>query len=247
MNHSLNLIEQRLGLRASLAAVAAAIGLSLMLGGPARALPVGVAALAAPSETVDPAALRADFRNEPVSDDARRVADWIVRTADNGGSPFIIVDKKATKVFVFDGHANLRGASAALLGLTRGDDSALGIGDRKLSDIPPEQRTTPAGRFVASLGLNLANQDILWIDYQAALALHRVLGADTHQHRLERLAAHSALDRRITFGCINVPVEFYDGVVRPEFIGTPGIVYILPETKSLQEVFFRSPDAARGL
>jgi hypothetical protein len=45
------------------------------------------------------------------------------------------------------------------------------------------------------------------VDYQTALALHRVR-ANTAQHRLERLSATSPLDRRITFGCINVPVSF---------------------------------------
>jgi len=184
------------------------------------------------------AAARADFLGEVASADAREVADWVIRTGDNGGLPFVIVDKKDTKVFVFDSRGGLKGATSALLGLARGDDSAPGVGDRKLSQIRPEERTTPAGRFVASLGRNLANQDILWVDYHTALALHRVLATGARQHRLERLAAHSPLSRRITFGCINVPVSFYEDVVRPEFLGTNGVVYILPETKSLGEVFF---------
>ncbi|OYX36333.1 MAG: hypothetical protein B7Y99_02445 [Caulobacterales bacterium 32-69-10] len=160
--------------------------------------------------------------------------------------PFIIVDKTGTKVFVFDAASRLRGATTALLGLARGDDSAPGVGDRKLADIPPEQRTTPAGRFVASMGLNLKGQDILWVDYDTAIALHRVLAAGSRQSLLERAAARSPLDRRITFGCINVPVRFYEDVVRPQFAGKAGIVYILPETKSLQEVFFRTQNTAAG-
>lgn len=179
----------------------------------------------------------ADFLGESASDDARETASWVIRTGDNQGRPFIIVDKKDTKVFVFDGRANLRGATTALLGLAVGDDSAPGVGDRKLSQIRPEERTTPAGRFDASFGLNLAGQDILWIDYDSALALHRVLDAGTSQHRLERLAPRSALSRRITFGCINVPVKFYEDVVQAEFQGTVGVVYILPETKPIHEVF----------
>lgn len=192
--------------------------------------PGAAAGPAAPTRTVD-------FVGETASDDAREIADWIIRTDDNQGRPFIIVDKKDTKVFVFDGRANLRGATTALLGLAVGDDSAPGVGDRKLSQIRPEERTTPAGRFVASFGLNLQGQDILWIDYDTALALHRVLAAGTSQHRLERLAPRSALSRRITFGCINVPVEFYEAVVQAEFRGTVGVVYILPETRPIHEVF----------
>lgn len=178
-----------------------------------------------------------NFLGETASDDARETAAWIIRTGDNQGRPFIIVDKKGEKVFVFDRRANLKGATMALLGLAVGDESAPGVGDRPLSQIPPEERTTAAGRFVASFGLNLAGQDVLWIDYTAALALHRVLEAGSSQHRLERLASRSALSRRVTFGCINVPVKFYEEVVRAEFGGTSGVVYILPETKPIHEVF----------
>ena len=182
----------------------------------------------------------ADFAGAPASSDARQIADWVIATGDNRSLPFVIVDKKATEVFVFDGHGRLSGASSALLGLARGDDSAPGVGDRKLSDIRPDERTTPAGRFVASLGYGLGKQDILWVDYKTALALHRVLAADSREHRLQRLAAASARDHRITFGCINVPVSFYDRIVQPAFTGTSGVVYILPETKTIADVFFRS-------
>ena len=182
----------------------------------------------------------ADFAGAPASSEARQIADWVIATGDNHSQPFVIVDKKATEVFVFDGHGRLSGASSALLGLARGDDSAPGVGDRKLSDIRPDERTTPAGRFVASLGYGLGNQDILWVDYKTALALHRVLAANSREHRLQRLAAASARDHRITFGCINVPVSFYDRIVQPAFTGTSGVVYILPETKTIADVFFRS-------
>jgi len=184
-----------------------------------------------------PATGSADFQGASASDDVRETANWVVRTDDNQSRPFIIVDKKAAKVFVFDGRANLRGATTVLLGLAVGDDSAPGVGDRPLAQIRPEERTTPAGRFDASFGLNLAGQDVLWIDYNTALALHRVLAVGTRQHRLERLAARSTLSPRITFGCINVPVKFYEDVVRTEFQGTVGVVYILPETKPIHEVF----------
>jgi hypothetical protein len=179
----------------------------------------------------------ASVSDAPRSNEAQQVIDWVAATGDNHGMPFVIVDKKAAEVFVFDGHGQPLGATPVLLGLARGDDSAPGIGDRKLSEIRPDERTTPAGRFVASLGYGLGKEDILWVDYKTALALHRVLGANSREHRLERLAAASPLDRRITFGCINVPARFYDGIVQPAFTGTSGVVYILPEIKSIAEVF----------
>ncbi|HEY0281233.1 MAG TPA: hypothetical protein VGC27_01270 [Rhizomicrobium sp.] len=190
--------------------------------------------------SISPRPILANFLGEPASDDARQIADWVVYSGDNRGLPFVIVDKKDTKVFAFDGHGYLLGATPALLGLARGDDSAPGIGDRELSDIRPEERTTAAGRFVSALGRNLRGQEVLWVDYDAALTLHRVLARNTKEARLQRLAAASPLPRRITFGCINVPASFFDGVVHPAFTGTNGVVYILPEIKSIREVFFTS-------
>jgi hypothetical protein len=178
----------------------------------------------------------ANFEGEAASEDARLVADWAVTSGDPHGSPFIIIDKRRAKVFVFDGSGQLRGASMALLGKAHGDDSVPGIGSRKLSAIRPEERTTPAGRFVAALGRDL-QQDILWIDYGAAISLHRVVKGDPGDHRLQRLATASTLDKRISYGCVNVPAAFFDDVVLKAFAGTTGIVYILPEIKTVQEVF----------
>jgi len=171
------------------------------------------------------------------SDEARQIVGRVTATGDNHGMPFVVVDKKAAMVFVFDARGALVGDSSVLLGLARGDDSAPGIGDKKLSEIRPEERTTPAGRFVASLGYGLGKQDILWVDYDTSLALHRVSSVSTKEGRLQRMVSTSPLDRRITFGCINVPAAFYDRVIHPMFTATNGVVYILPETKPVAEVF----------
>jgi len=179
----------------------------------------------------------ADFAGEHASADAHYVADWVVDAGDNRGLPFVIVDKTDAKVFVFASDGQLRGTAPALLGLARGDDAVPGIGERKLSSIRPEERTTPAGRFVAALGRNAHNVEILWVDYDGAVSLHRVVTANPKERRLERLATPTPLDNRISFGCINVPVKFYDNVVHPAFAGSNGIVYVLPETRSPQAVF----------
>jgi hypothetical protein len=208
------------------------------------ATPTGATMSSASPSSSGERASEADFRGEPASSDARRLADWTMATHDHGSSPFVIIDKIRAKVFVFDNDGRLRGATLALLGMAHGDDTVPGIGSRKLSSIRPEERTTPAGRFVASLGRDL-HQDILWIDYTNAISLHRVIQGLPGDHRLERLATLSPLDKRISFGCINVPVAFFEDIVLPTFTGTTGIVYILPETKTLQEVFHLSPDSGR--
>lgn len=180
---------------------------------------------------------RANFRNEKISQSAQQTANWVVDSGDNLGMPFMIVDKTDARALLFDADGELRGAASALLGLAIGDDSSPGIGTRKLSSIRPEERTTPAGRFVASLGRNLKNQQILWVDYGDAISLHRVATGSAKERRAERLASEDVHDNRISYGCINVPVAFFDRLVAPAFTGTNGVVYVLPETRSNQAVF----------
>lgn len=194
---------------------------------------VETGSIQAATGVVSPAAV--DFRGQSASRDVREVAEW-ARAGDARRLPFVVVDKAAAKVFVFDRDGRLLGAAAALLGLGLGDDSVPGIGLRKLATITPVERTTPAGRFEASLGHDL-EQDILWIDYDAALSLHRVITGNRKDRRVQRLASPSPLDNRISYGCINVPIAFYDAVVAPAFTATMGIVYILPQTKPMRDVF----------
>lgn len=177
------------------------------------------------------------FGRERASREALDIADWIVDSADNHGLPFVVVDKIDAKIFVFDAGGRIQGAAPALLGLARGDDTVPGIGDRELSDQPPETRTTPAGRFVAALGMDTRGEDVVWVDYDAAVSLHRVVTTKPEERRLQRLATPTPLDNRISWGCINVPARFYETVVQPAFTGTNGIVYVLPETRSAREVF----------
>ena len=180
---------------------------------------------------------RADFKQEYTSWAVRHTANWVVDSGDNLGMPFMIIDKVQARVLLFDAQGQLSGAASALLGLAVGDDSVPGIGNRKLSSIRPEERTTPAGRFVASLGRNLKGKEILWIDYDDAISLHRVVTSNAKERRAERLASPHSHDKRISFGCINVPVAFFDGLVIPAFSGTNGVVYVLPETRANHTAF----------
>ncbi|QOD90668.1 hypothetical protein H2514_10800 [Lysobacter sp. CW239] len=180
---------------------------------------------------------RADFKDESASAEAKHVAHWVVDSGDNNGLPYMIVDKVDARVFMFDAGGHLQGAAAALLGMSRGDGSAEGIGEQKLSAMRPEDRTTPAGRFVASLDRDLQGQEILWVDYDTALALHRVPKGLPAERRAQRLESPTPQDNRISYGCINVPVKFYEHVVSPAFTNTAGIVYILPEDATAAELF----------
>lgn len=187
----------------------------------------------------------ADFASELPSQDARHLADWIANTRDNGASDFIIVDKRNARVYVFDARARLRGANPVLLGAARGDESVPGIGSRPLTEVRPDERTTPAGRFIAERGRNLKGEDIVWVDYDAAVSIHRVRATNPIEQRLQRLATPTVADNRISYGCINVPVTFYESYIRPTVAKNRAVVYVLPEVKSVQQVF-GSYDVTKG-
>ena len=204
---------------------------------PVFAVPVGASTTTTTITSTQPHPTRASFDNEDASLEVRQIADWIVDSRNNGSLPFAIVDKMNAKVFVFTAGGRLRGAARALLGLALGDDSTPGIGDKKLSNIRPEERTTPAGRFVATMGRNIHGKEILWVDYGLAISLHRVITSNAAERRAERLASPNTADKRITYGCINVSEAFYLQVVHPVFSRTNAVVYVLPETRPAQALF----------
>lgn len=186
-----------------------------------------------------------DFAGIEPSPDAEAVASWVLSVADHGQLPFAIIDKRAARVFVFDGRGRLRGDAPVLLGLAVGDEDVPGIGSLPLSQITPEMRITPAGRFRVQIGRNLKGEDILWVDYDSALSLHRVATGNPREARQQRLDSPTVDDNRISFGCINVPARFFDEVVRSQFAGTNGTVYILPETRPVSELFGPQAQVAR--
>ena len=173
----------------------------------------------------------------PPSEAAIQVMNWVIATHDNGGLPFIVIDKIGAGLFVFDPQGQLLGETPALLGVSNGDESSPDIGERALSAISPEERTTPAGRFAAQYGFASGERRVFWVDYATSVALHPVVTANRRERRLQRLQSPSPEDNRITYGCINVPAPFYADVVQPLFEETGGIVYILPDTMPLEDVF----------
>jgi hypothetical protein len=168
---------------------------------------------------------------------AAKDLNFIIRELqDNKGLPYVVVDKLEARVFVFDGRGALVASTAALLGLARGDHSVPGIGQRPLAQIRPGERTTPAGRFFAEPGRNATGEHVVWIDYDAALSLHRL--RDGRDKRLnQRLLSATPLDNRTSYGCVTVPVAFYESVIKPVFAASRGVVYILPETIPWRQAF----------
>jgi hypothetical protein len=182
-------------------------------------------------------AFLANLAEQAASADVRYAAARVLASADNQGLPFVIVDKKDARIFVFAADGRLRGASAALLGLASGDHSVPGIGQRPLSRILPEERTTPAGRFLSQPGRNLQGEEVIWVNYHDGFAIHRLRPGHSQAQRLQRLASSTPGDNRISLGCVVVPVAFYETVVSLLLGQHHSVVYVLPETRPVQALF----------
>lgn len=165
------------------------------------------------------------------------MAQWIAASSDHMGMQGLIIDTKAANVHVFDSASRLLASIPVLLGSARGDDSVPDIGSRPIADVQPEERKTPSGRFIAEQGRNLNGEDVLWVDYDNAVSMHRVRASNPLKPRLERFATPAIADDRISYGCINVPIPFWETHIRPIFANHRAGVYVLPEVKTVQQVF----------
>jgi hypothetical protein len=182
--------------------------------------------------------LDAGFERQQPSADAREMAEFVQDTQDAGGRPYLIVDKKAARLFVFEGNGRMLASTPVLLGAEPGDHSVPGVGERaQTGELAPEDRTTPAGRFLTQPGRNLEGEHVIWLDYNAALALHRLRPGRAHQVRAARLEHSQPHERRVSLGCVVVPVAFYVDVIEPLLGSRRGVVYVLPETQSVRDLF----------
>ena len=180
----------------------------------------------------------------PLAGAAQQAMLWVVRQGDHRGRPFAIVDKKRAQIHVFEPSGAMVGATPVLIGLTAGDrDAVPNFGNRSVASLAAHERTTPAGRFDSEPGHNDKGEAIVWFDYDAALAIHRLRPAPAHERRPQRMASAEAAERRITYGCVVVPVAFYQDVIAPTLGRRRGVVYVLPEQGSL-EAMLRGAEVA---
>ncbi len=243
------LIPGSAGLLRRVRRTAAFVGLTLALVAPASAAPTKAAPGAAKARKakvparsrtkVAKVAAAAPLPLPPQSEPASRMIAWIAAEHDNKGLPYVVIDKQAASLLLFGAKGDFLGQTPVLLGIGIGDDSSPGVGAKNLADIGPAERTTPAGRFVARFGRAFGNQRVIWVDYANSVALHAVITTHKSEHRVERLLSPTPDDNRISFGCINVGTKFYARTLSPQFQKKGGVVYILPDIKSLDDVFPR--------
>jgi hypothetical protein len=239
------------------AAISASLALAGFLGGSpaahAQLLPpaprILLASNAAKAETAAPAKAAADKpaarkpaakkkkpKPEPVPQQISDVANWIKSSGDNRKLPFAVVDKNTAQMLIYSAEGKVLGRSPVLIGSAAGDGSAPGVGDRELSDIPMDERTTPAGRYLVGFGPAAGHTRVLWVDYANAISIHAIPATkiSAKEKRTQRLASKTVDDNRITHGCINVTPTFYARTVAPTF-RKGGVFYVLPDTETLQQ------------
>ena len=159
---------------------------------------------------------------------AQTMADQVLATDDSAGLPFAVVDKNSALLSVYHADGRLAGSTPVLLGRMPGDQASAGVGERAQSArLRSTDRTTPAGRFAAEPGRNRTGEAIIWLDYNNALALHRLRASPAAEQRAQRLASPWPSDHRITAGCVVVPVAFYDSVVQQVLGHSRSVVYVL--------------------
>jgi hypothetical protein len=209
---------------------------------------VGLCLLGAVQPAHAQGVLKADFGSVAASTTVQQLAAWALAERDARGRPFAIVDKQQARLFVFDASGRLAGVSVALLGSTVGDHTVPGVGVRaQTGEVGLDERTTPAGRFDALPGRNLTGEHVVWADYASAFAIHRLRPGRALAARQARLDSPAPEDNRVSYGCVVVPVPFYEQVVQ-KVLGTgASVVYVLPESGELQHLLrnLRAQDAVR--
>jgi len=115
--------------------------------------------------------------------------------------------------------------------------------DRAAWAIAPARRSR-IHTFIATSDLHLDRKLRMTREaaHDAAVAMHRVRVVDPKERRFERIATPSAADKRISNGCINVPIAFFDQIVKPTLGRSHAVIYVLPDVKPLRQVFANAYD-----
>ena len=166
----------------------------------------------------------------------QQFAQDVVRSADAEGRTFGVIDKPSATLWIFDAQGRTVASSPVLVGQAVGDVAPPDIGTRPLSKVKLHEKVTNAGRFVTEAGSNHKGEDIVWLDYNAALSMHRVRNVPG-ESRTKRLQTPTVADNRSSIGCVNIPASFYDRYIDPLFSRSKGVVYVLPETKPIASLF----------
>ena len=82
-----------------------------------------------------------------------------------------------------------------------------------------------------------AGDNVVWLNYAAAVELCSVEIIDPLQRRPERIATSKTSEKRLSNGCSNVPVAFFDAVATPALGHARGMLYGSPALTPSRQVF----------
>lgn len=195
-----------------------------------------------------PQAKKADLGGVSVSAQTRKLADWIVGRNDHKNSPFVVADKRAGTLCIFDANGKLVKMAPALFGKEKGD-----VFTGKHSRVTPSGRfavnDTDVGPYAAGEEERAANMgraiDVTQhSDPEYMVAIHRLYLGNPSEERPVRLATRDPSDNRISYGCINLDEKVMDETLLPLF-NEGGVVYVLPETKEGEGAFSGFSESTR--
>lgn len=141
---------------------------------------------------------------------------------------FLLVDKVEGRIYRISPVGEVIAEDTALVGQHRKD---IAVKAQYFENPDTGDKITPAGTFRIKKYLAERYGGIVLVFLEGpkyAAAVHRVFLGNPHERRAERLRSSRREDRRITNGCINVPVDFFNKWLEPLPDGT--LMFILPET-----------------
>ena len=152
------------------------------------------------------------------------VVQNIVEQNDNQGKQFIVADKQAGTLTMYTASGQQITSTPALFGKTEGDSvSSKNTPSGRFETKQVNVRTEGYGGSAQVLTQNGQNLQLGGSSY----AIHRVYTKYASENRQGRLGTPTASDNRISRGCINVPVDFYDTYLNSD---QDTVVYVMPET-----------------
>ena len=154
------------------------------------------------------------------------------------GSAFMVIDKPNATLYAYDKEGNLVGTTAALTGKAFGDVAT--DANKAIEDYTDTDKITPAGKFTGNFSFNEDYGSVValaeTVNEQTFVAVHRTYLGNPSEKRAERLATPTVADNRVSYGCINVPSEFYDSVVAEYFVN-PSQIYVMPDQSDAKKFF----------
>ena len=190
------------------------------------------------TETIEiKATVPADARAN-MSAEAVKVYESMAPAAQASGKGFIIADKPAGRLHVFDVDGNLIVQDTALYGRDYGDV------------LQGEKRVTPAGTYTLRLGdaegyaggksFDLVESAHRVGNTDYVIAVHAAYLGDKTEKREERLATAAISDKRISYGCINTKHDTFLNKLLPNADKiNGGMVFVIPDEVALSDTLFK--------